>query len=247
MENDAPIWKKLYEENSPERIQSILRISLTFFSCRVEDIGKYRTMEWSEPNNVKETEIMLLTRDSGETFSRVIGFVLSNTVLSVHEICSFISELILSSLTFVWRSLSSYYWKKIVALCIRYWFSAIVISMTWARSYLLFKVVYVENLLAFHNALSWLNSSNRIRYLPLYFSFLYTCQLGEDLCSKYLWRQSKSIRKLYFFLKSLCHKINILLKTHYSLWCHKGDICISNKVEYLKKEDSYKNSSKEVT
>jgi hypothetical protein len=48
-------------------------------------------------------------------------------------------------------------------------------------------------------------------------------------------------------LLSLCHKINILLKTHYSLWCHKGDICISNKVEYLKKKESYKNSTKEVT
>jgi hypothetical protein len=29
--------------------------------------------------------------------------------------------------------------------------------------------------------------------------------------------------------------------------CHKGDICISNKVEYLKKEESYKNSTKELT
>jgi hypothetical protein len=34
---------------------------------------------------------------------------------------------------------------------------------------------------------------------------------------------------------------------HYAVWCHKGDICISNKVEYHKKEESFKNSTKEVT
>jgi hypothetical protein len=45
MENDASRWKKPYEENSREQIQSILRISLAFSSCKIEDIGKYTTME----------------------------------------------------------------------------------------------------------------------------------------------------------------------------------------------------------
>jgi hypothetical protein len=37
------------------------------------------------------------------------------------------------------------------------------------------------------------------------------------------------------------------LKTHYvMMWCHIGDICIWNKVEYLEKGASYKNSIKEI-
>jgi hypothetical protein len=36
------------------------------------------------------------------------------------------------------------------------------------------------------------------------------------------------------------------LKTHYVMWCHIGDICIWNKVEYLENGASYQNSIKEI-
>jgi hypothetical protein len=45
---------------------------------------------------------------------------------------------------------------------------------------------------------------------------------------------------------NLVARLEISVKTHYVMWCHTGDICIWNKVEYLEKGASYQNSIKEM-
>jgi hypothetical protein len=49
-----------------------------------------------------------------------------------------------------------------------------------------------------------------------------------------------------FFRLRIRQENYTFLKTHYAMWCHTGDICIWNKVEYLQKGASYQNSIKEI-
>ena len=53
--------------------------------------------------------------------------------------------------------------------------------------------------------------------------------------------------QFWLFFIIICYKIGNLIDTYYTVWLRGCVLCISNKVEYLDKKKSYKNSTKEVT